>query len=1209
MKKAPSKKTTPVRIDDLPVPAMLHHAGTGRILQCNAAARKLWSLSSKIQASLTFENLWQESLPLHAKRKSANAKRLGPFTPRRADGKGCPLFIHRKTVLLKGDVCFLDCFELTVDTPLSKSEAKQKQADEQIIADNEVSHAIINSLPGIFYLFDQQGRFLRWNKNFETVSGYSGAEIAVMHPLDFFEASDKPIVKEKIQSVFVTGMAEVEVDFLTKSGAKIPHYFNGWARDFEGEICLIGMGVDISARREAEHQAGHKARLIQDLLNGITDGFLATDRDLNFTLVNPAFCKFVERPEAEVLGKNLLDLLPFVKDTALEQHYRDAIKTGQPFSVENRMPPSPYQTFQINGYPNPGGIFIYYKDITIRKFAEQTLQESQNRLKAFFESTSDCILLLDPDLRVLDFNRIAERLMLDLLGVTLKYGLKLHDIEASSFRDILPHLTAAFTGQGAEFESELIYRNGQKEWWRLKLIPTQAGEDHIVAVALNGTNIDTLKRTSQRVITMADNIPEGFIYEYVVNAAATETVFTYASQGIEKLFEITADELLADAQMAFGLIDEADLLRVREASRTSRETLKNLEVDFRVRLASDKTKWVKAKATPQRRADGSTHFMALIMDITRQKKLEAEQVADRERIEKSENELRAIIEASAYATILLDAEGRIQNFNAYAAAHARAILNQDLEKGTPFALLMPAFFQPDFQTNFRRALNGEKVLAEREIQNVGGQTLSLEFLYLPVLDKNAHVTGVTFNVTDLTQKKSTEAQYKKSMEQMRFAARLAKFGEWEVDLLTRTSRWSDEVCRIHGVVPGSIKTLDEALGFYTDESRPFVENAVRKCIDSGDWYDLTVQIVLKTGRKKWVRTIGVSERVNNKAVKLYGLLQDIDDVKQQQEETARLALIAKNTNNLVVITGADRKIQWVNESFLRTTGYSQREVVGRSPGEFLQGPETDPATVSFVREKLDRQEPVKFEIINYKKNGEKYWLDIEIQPVFNASGELDYFIGMQSNITERKLADDSLKESLKEKENLIKEIHHRVKNNLQLISSILYLKMSGMHQSDMKDFLEDTRQKIRSIALIHERLLQSGSMHQVDVSDYLSKLILDIQMSLVSQTSPIHIHAHIAPVQTSLDVAINCGLILNELITNAIKHAFPERRGGDVSVAFEETTEGFLFTVTDNGIGLPVAVQPGKGGFGMQLLDVFLRQLKANVVVERDAGTTYIIRF
>jgi PAS domain S-box-containing protein len=129
---------------------------------------------------------------------------------------------------------------------------KLKENEEKIALEKELSDSIINGLPGIFYLYDENGKFIRWNKNFETISGYSAEEISKMHPLDFFHESQKELLTERIGKVFSTGNGEVEAYFYTKDKRKIPYYFNGWRVKYENKICLNGVGIDITDRMKVE---------------------------------------------------------------------------------------------------------------------------------------------------------------------------------------------------------------------------------------------------------------------------------------------------------------------------------------------------------------------------------------------------------------------------------------------------------------------------------------------------------------------------------------------------------------------------------------------------------------------------------------------------------------------------------------------------------------------------------------------------------------------------------------------------------------------------------------------------------------------------------------------------------------------------------------------------------------------------------------------
>ncbi|HCW09188.1 MAG TPA: hypothetical protein DGG95_17665, partial [Cytophagales bacterium] len=271
----------------------------------------------------------------------------------------------------------------------------------------------------------------------------------------------------------------------------------------------------------------------------------------------------------------------------------------------------------------------------------------------------------------------------------------------------------------------------------------------------------------------------------------------------------------------------------------------------------------------------------------------------------------------------------------------------------------------------------------------------------------------------------------------------------------------------------------------------------------------------------------------------------------------------------------------------------------------------------------DKEQKIKFDKERIASKDSSYYSEYRIirpvdgqirhirsQGIFfrNEEGKPMNGVSVVYDQTNEKQNEINLLSSLHEKELLIKEIHHRVKNNLQLISSIIYLKMKTMVDTDTRTFLEETRQKIHSISLIHERLLQTGSINQVNVAEYLGDLIVDLQMTNNDQHFKLHVDCNVEPESISLDTAIYCGLIINELVTNAIKYAFVDRTNGNIKIIFRKFGKGHQLWVSDDGVSLPASVVLGQtNSFGMQMLEIFIKQLKGTVEINREHGTIFNI--
>jgi two-component sensor histidine kinase len=216
---------------------------------------------------------------------------------------------------------------------------------------------------------------------------------------------------------------------------------------------------------------------------------------------------------------------------------------------------------------------------------------------------------------------------------------------------------------------------------------------------------------------------------------------------------------------------------------------------------------------------------------------------------------------------------------------------------------------------------------------------------------------------------------------------------------------------------------------------------------------------------------------------------------------------------------------------------------------------------------------------------------------------------LKAEIAERAKVEEKLEASLGEKELLLKEIHHRVKNNLQIISSLLSLQTAGTTREDAARSLQDSQNRIRSMALIHEKLYRSADFVSIDFREYAESLIAHLSRSYIVNPG-VRINTGIADVSLDIDTAIPCGLIINELITNSLKYAFPGGAGGEIRVSMTGEADHYTLTVGDNGVGLPPETDiRNTPSLGLQLVISLTEQLNGQIELLEGEGTTYRITF
>lgn len=218
---------------------------------------------------------------------------------------------------------------------------------------------------------------------------------------------------------------------------------------------------------------------------------------------------------------------------------------------------------------------------------------------------------------------------------------------------------------------------------------------------------------------------------------------------------------------------------------------------------------------------------------------------------------------------------------------------------------------------------------------------------------------------------------------------------------------------------------------------------------------------------------------------------------------------------------------------------------------------------------------------------------------------------LERSMAERQRAEERLKTSLQEKEVLLREIHHRVKNNLQVIASLLNLQSKNIKDPQALGMFVESRNRVKSMAIIHEKMYQSKDLARIDFADYVRNLAASLCRTYRVQHDAVALTVDVADVYLSVDTAIPCGLIINELVSNSLKHAFPEGRTGEIAINLRLAgTDRYVLTVQDNGVGCPKDLDlHNSTSLGLQIVTALTKQLEGDIELNREDGTTFQITF
>ncbi|HKJ30970.1 MAG TPA: histidine kinase dimerization/phosphoacceptor domain -containing protein [Balneolales bacterium] len=334
--------------------------------------------------------------------------------------------------------------------------------------------------------------------------------------------------------------------------------------------------------------------------------------------------------------------------------------------------------------------------------------------------------------------------------------------------------------------------------------------------------------------------------------------------------------------------------------------------------------------------------------------------------------------------------------------------------------------------------------------------------------------------------------------------------------------------------------------------------------------------------------------------------------KHSRDRDRTLNLIATALNNVnegITITDKEGNIQWVNPAFCSLTKYQEVELLGMNIKSFLQY-DLDPAYYESISKQLLNGEPYKDYIINEKKNGEIFYEQFTITPFKSDGDDVSHFIAIFRDITENTMNMLSLEESLEEKETLLEEIHHRVKNNLATISGLIELQLFKTQSEEARRILTNTQGRLKSIALVHEKLYNDYLFSEIDLEDYLEDLVESIR-DLLKSEKDITFSFDTESVTIDMVQAVPFGLLATEIITNSYKHAFKNREQGKIHIALKRLDNGtYSFTVKDNGIGLPDDYELGQSdSLGLKLIQTLTQQIGATISIDHSDGVSYTLLF
>lgn len=827
--------------------------------------------------------------------------------------------------------------------------------------------------------------------------------------------------------------------------------------------------------------------------------------------------------------------------------------------------------------------------------------------RRIFEFSPEVIGLVDAEGNVLDVNkRVFDWLGFRPKEVIGKNFLQLPFLPEESKAKAKEKLYQALQNRKVPpYELDFLTKKGERRRGRVLVNPILNDGGNLMEILVMALDItdqkraeEALQESEKKYRTLAESAKDGI---YIISLDG----FEYVNPAFERIIGYKAKEVCRKDFNFFDLIHPEDrtLIAKREEARKKGKRLPPI-YSFRCLTKDGRTKHVEVHTVPL--PGEKVKILGILRDITQRKKQE-------EALRESEELFRSIVENSHAGILIVDGAYKF----VYVNDELCRIVGYPREEiiGQDFRKFLDEESRKLVAERYIRRQKGEKVPPRYEFNVVrkNGEKRRVEISSAIVRDKAGKVRTLA-QILDITERKRAEERLRVEKAYLDRLFESAQEGIIMADRTGRVMRVNSEFTRMFGY------TREEVMGKDIDElvvpKKDLHKGAsLTRRVAGGESVKFEAVRQRKDGNLIDVSVLASPIWADGSVMAIYAIYRDITERKRSEE---KLRLSEEKYRNLVelspdAILFLDMKgnITSCNTFMTKATGYAKEEIVGKHLTELkLLSAEERPRYMELLAKAARGEMPKPFEVKWIHKDQTPYLAEIRIGFI----KEKEKKIGVQvvaRDITERKEVEERIKASLKEREVMLREIHHRVKNNMQIISSLLRLQSRQIRDRKVRDIFDVGQNRIRSMALIHESLYQSKDLAKINFSDYIKRLTTHLFSIYRAGMEHIKMHVKVGNVFLDINRAIPCGLIINELVSNSLKHAFADGKKGEITVKMDADRSGkYILVVRDTGVGFPEDLNFYRTKtLGMQLVTDLVSQLEGSIELRRSKGTEFRIVF
>jgi len=499
--------------------------------------------------------------------------------------------------------------------------------------------------------------------------------------------------------------------------------------------------------------------------------------------------------------------------------------------------------------------------------------------------------------------------------------------------------------------------------------------------------------------------------------------------------------------------------------------------------------------------------------------------------------------------------------------------------------------------------------AEEPLNTADGREIYVQYIFNSYIVNNRELTQL--NIRDISDLVRAERERDKLYNRLSHYLSTSPTVTYSLILKDRATRWQWVSENIGGL-----------LGYTSEEAL------------APDWWFNNLHSADRAGALGWVKDLVENEtavreyrfarkdrscvwlrdemrllRGVERDIEIVGTLTDISARKKAEEETHLKSEALEAAANAVIITDPLGDIKWSNRAFELLTGYSKAEVIGKRPQDLVGSGQEKSNDYGAIWDTILSGNTWNGELVNKRKSGELYTAEMTITPVRDGAKAISNFIAVQNDISERKKKEELIRNLLSEKEVLLREVHHRIKNNMNTIRGLLAMQIAAEKNAKAAESLRDAESRVQTIMLLYDRLYCTENYRELALKDYVRPLVEEIAAGF-PMAGKVKIDTDIEDFILNVSLLSPLGIIVNEIVTNMMKHAFEGRDSGKIGVSASLKGNRAILILRDDGIGMPESVNfDNSTGFGMQIVRMLTEQMGGRITLDRKNGTSFTLEF